>query len=99
VLGVVLGAMPHLFRWELLIETAVIGVLGFTLPLFLTLVVIQRVPIRSFAILLFLFPALTFIFSAALGYAHLYASDILAAGVIIAGVALHEFAKPAAVAR
>ncbi len=71
VLGAMLLIRPELFRVDLLAETAILGLVGFTLPLFLTMSIIQRLTIRSFAMLLFAVPALTFLLSASLGYAHL----------------------------
>jgi drug/metabolite transporter (DMT)-like permease len=89
-LGAILLIRPELFRVDLLAETAIVGLVGFTLPLFLTLSILQRLTIRSFAILLFAVPALTFLLSASLGYAHFFTSDLLAAGLAVSGVFLHE---------
>lgn len=90
VLGVVLLLRPDLFRADILVETVVIGILGFALPLFLVLTILQRVTISHYAMLLFLVPAMTYAFSAALGYGHFFVSDIVAAVLIFAGVGLYE---------
>jgi drug/metabolite transporter (DMT)-like permease len=90
VLGVILLFQPKLFRVDLLTETALLGFIGFTLPLFLSLTIIQRLAIRSFAMLFFAMPALTLLFSASLGYAHVFGSDIIAGSLAIFGVILHE---------
>lgn len=89
-LGAILLIRPELFRVDLLAETAILGFVGFTLPLFLTLIIIQRLTIRSFAMLLFAVPVLTFLLSASVGYAHLFVSDIVAAGLAVLGVVVHE---------
>jgi drug/metabolite transporter (DMT)-like permease len=90
VLGSVLLIKPHLFRSDLLINTCVLGLIGFTLPLFLTLTIIERLTIRSFAVLLFALPAITFFLSAVLGYDRLFPSDVVAGALTLAGVAVHE---------
>jgi drug/metabolite transporter (DMT)-like permease len=90
VLGTILLIRPELFRIDLLGETAILGLIGFTLPLFLTLTIIQRVTIRSFAILLFSVPALTFVLSASVGYAHFFVSDIVAAALAVVAIVFHE---------
>jgi len=89
-LGAILLIRPELFRVDLLAETAVLGLLGFTLPLFLTLAIIQRLTLQSFAMLLFAVPALTFLLSESLGYARLFPSDIVAGALAIIGMILHE---------
>jgi drug/metabolite transporter (DMT)-like permease len=89
VLGGILIVQPDLFRLDLLLPTAIVGVVGFCLPLFLILTVIQRVTIPNFAMLLFLLPALTLSFSVGLGYTQFYVSDAVAAGLILLGVALY----------
>jgi drug/metabolite transporter (DMT)-like permease len=94
VLGAILLIRPELFRVDLLAQTATLGLVGFTLPLFLTLTIIQRLTIRSFAMLLFAVPALTFLLSATLGYARLFPSDIVAGALAIIGVILHERRNP-----
>ena len=57
---------------------------------FLVLGAIQRLPVRSYAMLLFFLPALTYALSAALGYGRFYMSDLLAGGLLLLGVAAHE---------
>src|SRR5215471_4185545 len=52
-LGAIPLVRPELFRVDLLAETAILGVIGFTLPLFLTLTIVKHLTIRSFAMLLF----------------------------------------------
>jgi drug/metabolite transporter (DMT)-like permease len=90
VLGVILLARPALFRYDLLLDTALIGLFGFALPLFLTLTVIQHVKIQSFAMLLFSYPVLTLLISQSMGYAQTYVSDIIAGGLILTGIAVYE---------
>lgn len=89
-LGLYLVLMPDLFHAELLIKTALLGLVGFTAPLFLVLTVIQRVEIPRFAMLLFLFPALTYLLSSIMGYGDFYVSDLFAAGVLTGIVIFHE---------
>src|SRR5262249_51769394 len=67
ILGLALVVRSDLFRTDLLVTTAAIGLLGFTIPLFLIISVIQRVEIKSFAMMLFLLPLLTFAFSTSFG--------------------------------
>jgi drug/metabolite transporter (DMT)-like permease len=90
VLGFVLLARPELFRSDLLTETVVIGLVGFTLPLFLTLTILQNMTIPSFSMLLFCLPILTFVLSASIGYARLFPSDLLAGTLTIVGLVLYE---------
>jgi drug/metabolite transporter (DMT)-like permease len=90
VLGGILLVHPGLFRLDILVQTALIGVFGFAIPLFLVLGAIQRLEVRSYAMLLFFLPATTYLLSAALGYGHLYISDLAAGGLMLFGVALHE---------
>jgi drug/metabolite transporter (DMT)-like permease len=80
----------ELFRTDLLISTAILGLIGFTLPLFLILNVLQRVTIRRYSILLFLVPALTLLFSIFAGYETLRAFDVLGAVILILAVCYHE---------
>ena len=68
----------------------ILGLIGFTAPLFLTLIIMERVTIRSFAMLLFCVPALTFIASASIGYATFFPSDLIAAALAIFGAVFHE---------
>jgi drug/metabolite transporter (DMT)-like permease len=89
-LGAILLIRPELFRVDLLAETALLGLLGFAAPLFLSLTIIQRLTLRSFAMLLFAVPALTFLLSASAGYARFFPSDIVAAALTIFGLVLHE---------
>jgi drug/metabolite transporter (DMT)-like permease len=89
-LGAILIVRPDLFRKDLLLETALIGFVGFSLPILVVLSIIQRVSINSFAMLLFLLPVLTFLISASIGYVQFYLSDIIAAGLTFLGVALYE---------
>jgi drug/metabolite transporter (DMT)-like permease len=89
-LGAVLLLRPELYRADILAETALIGVFGVAIPLFLVLGAIQRLPVRSYAMLLFLLPALTYILSASLGYGRFYLSDLLASGLLLLGVTVHE---------
>lgn len=89
-LGIILLVKPEYFRADLLVQTAVLGLVGFTIPLFLTLTIIQHVTIPSFAMLLFCVPVFTFILSAAAGYTHLFASDLVAAALTITGATLYE---------
>jgi drug/metabolite transporter (DMT)-like permease len=90
ILGFLLIMNQELFRVDLLISTAILGLIGFTLPLFLILNVVQRVTIRRYSILLFLVPALTLIFSIVAGYEALRALDVLGAGILILAVSYHE---------
>jgi drug/metabolite transporter (DMT)-like permease len=89
-LTLILGFMPtinrELFRLDLLIPTAILDLIGFTLPLFLILNIVQRVTIRRYSILLFLVPALTLMFSIFAGYETLRPFDILGAGILILAV-------------
>jgi drug/metabolite transporter (DMT)-like permease len=96
VLGAILLIRPELFRADLLVATSILGLIGFTLPLFLTLVIMQHVTIRSFAILLFSVPALTFLLSAILGYANFFVSDSIAAVLAVFAVVFHEWRGEAA---
>jgi drug/metabolite transporter (DMT)-like permease len=89
-LGGILFVRPELFRADILFKTALIGVLGFAIPLFLSLGALQRLAVRSYAMLLFLLPALTYALSASFGYGQLYVSDLFAGGLILLGVAVHE---------
>jgi drug/metabolite transporter (DMT)-like permease len=91
VLGAVLLARPDLFRLDLLPQTALIGFFGFSVPLFLTLTVMQRVQIQSFAMLLFLFPVLTLLISARIGTAELYLSDLIAGGLLLVAIIVYEY--------
>ena len=88
--GVILLINPHLFQIRLLPYVFLLGLLGFTAPLFLTLIIIQRVTIRRFAMLLFAIPVLTFAFSASIGYVHVFVSDIFAGAAVLVGLAIHE---------
>jgi threonine/homoserine efflux transporter RhtA len=90
VLGGILLVQNDLFRADLLLQTSILGLLGFTLPLFLILNIIQRLEISSFAMLLFLYPTTTFMMSAALGYTQFHGSDVLATVVIAFGVIRYE---------
>lgn len=92
-LGTMLLIRPDLLRLDLLPQIALVGFVGFTLPLFLTLTIIQNVTIRTFSMMLFLAPATTFLLSASLGYARFYISDILAAVLLVLGVVFHERRK------
>jgi drug/metabolite transporter (DMT)-like permease len=89
--GIVLLMRPELFRSDLLLAVILIGFIGFTVPLFLTLLIIQHVTIRSFSMLLFSIPVMTLLLSASFGYTHIFPSDILAALLVFAGVTFHEF--------
>jgi drug/metabolite transporter (DMT)-like permease len=88
--GAILLANPGLFQMRLLPYVVLLGLLGFTAPLFLTLVIIQRVSIRRFAMLLFAIPVLTFALSATLGYVHVFISDVFAGAAVFLGLAIHE---------
>jgi drug/metabolite transporter (DMT)-like permease len=90
VLGGVLLIKPELFRSDLLLETSILGLVGFTVPLFLSLTIIQRLTLRSFAMLLFALPAITFFLSAGLGYTRLFPTDIVAGALAIVGVVVYE---------
>jgi chloramphenicol-sensitive protein RarD len=92
-LGIALAVRPDLFRSDLILETAAIGLLGFTLPLFLTLNILQRLELSNFAMLLFLYPALTFMISTILGYAQFYITDLIAFTVIGFGVIRYEYSS------
>jgi len=89
-LGGILLVRPDLFRSDLLLKTSILGLVGFTVPLFLSLTIIQRLTLRSFAILLFALPAITFFLSASMGYAQLFPSDVAAGALAIIGIVLHE---------
>jgi drug/metabolite transporter (DMT)-like permease len=89
-LGAILLLQPHLFRGDHFFSIAIVGVVGFAFPLFLTLSVLQRVSMPRFAMLLFLFPALTLMFSATMGYARVFFTDLLAAAMMLGGVAIYE---------
>lgn len=93
ILGLALAINQSLFRTDLLIPTVILGLIGFTLPLFLILTIVQRVTIRQYSVLLFLVPALTLLFSIGAGYERLRIFDLLGAGVIVIAVIYHE-AKP-----
>jgi len=86
ILGFMLTINRELFRLDLLIPTAILGLIGFTLPLFLILNIVQRVTIRRYSILLFLVPALTLMFSIFAGYETLRPFDNLGAGILILAV-------------
>lgn len=90
VLGAILLAQPSLFSFERLPETAALGLIGFSIPLFLSLFILQNVTIRSFAMLLFLYPILTYFGSAVFGLVKVYASDIAAAALVFSSITLHE---------
>jgi drug/metabolite transporter (DMT)-like permease len=90
VLGMAILIRPELFSAELLLKTTVIGLIGFALPLFLSLTILQGVTIRGFAMLLFLYPVLTYSFSASIGLVNLYISDLLAGFLILVAVGFHE---------
>jgi drug/metabolite transporter (DMT)-like permease len=90
ILGFLLAMDPELFRIDLLSSTAILGLIGFTLPLFLILNIVQRVTMRRYSILLFLVPALKLLFSIFAGYETLRAFDILGAGILILAVGYHE---------
>ena len=90
ILGLLLVIDRELFRTDLLISTAIVGLFGFTLPLFLILNIVQRVTIRRYAILLFLVPALTLLLSILVGYETLRTFDALGAGILIFAVGYHE---------
>jgi drug/metabolite transporter (DMT)-like permease len=90
VLGFLLAMDRELFRIDLLIPTAILGLIGFTLPLFLILNIVQHVTIRRYSILLFLVPALTLLFSIFAGYETLRTFDVLGAGILILAVGYHE---------
>jgi len=89
-LGAILLQRPELFRSDILAKTALIGVLGVAIPLFLVLGAIQRLAVRSYAMLLFLLPVSTYALSAVLGYGRFYMSDLFAGGLMLCGVAVHE---------
>jgi drug/metabolite transporter (DMT)-like permease len=90
ILGLFLLVMPELIHLDHIAETVIVGIFGFTIPLFLILNVVQRVNIGGLSMLLFLFPALTLMFSWFLGYAHLFISDVGAGAVILLGVAMYQ---------
>src|ERR1051326_3155809 len=94
VLGGILFMRPDLFRSDLLLETALVGLIGFAAPLFLVLEVLQRVKLQNFAVLLFLFPVLTLVISWATGYAKIFQSDIAAAALLLIAIILYERWKP-----
>jgi drug/metabolite transporter (DMT)-like permease len=89
-LGIILTVRPSLVRFDLLPKIALLGIIGFTVPLFLTLTIIQHVSVRSFAILLFLLPTLTFLLATSVGYSRFYPSDIGAAAIAVLAVLFHE---------
>lgn len=89
-LGAILLLRPELFRYDMLAKTVLIGVLGVAIPLFLALGAIQRLQVRSYAMLLFLLPASTYLLSAVFGYGRFYGSDLLACGLMLLGVVTHE---------
>lgn len=91
VLGAVLLIRPDWFRFDLLPATALIGLIGFTIPLFLTLTVMQRVQIQNFAMMLFLFPVLTLLISFSMGFAQLHTSDAVAGALLLAAIAVYEY--------
>ena len=99
VLGVILLTKPDLFQPKLVLETSVLGLFGFTIPLFITLYVLQRVQISNFAMLLFLLPALTMIVAGSIGYVELRYSDIVACILILLGVVVYETRFIAALGR
>jgi drug/metabolite transporter (DMT)-like permease len=90
VLGVILVLDPKLFQTNLIVPTALIGLFGFCIPLYLILNVIRRMAIPRFAILLFAFPAMTLLLSAGLGFARLYWSDLLAGVLTLVGLAAYD---------
>jgi drug/metabolite transporter (DMT)-like permease len=89
-LGALLLISPDKIRLDILGQVSILGLIGFTAPLFLTLIIMERVTIRSFAMLLFCVPALTFIASASIGYATFFPSDLIAAALAIFGAVFHE---------
>jgi drug/metabolite transporter (DMT)-like permease len=88
--GIIMIFWPEQFRPDLLVQTAIVGVLGFALPLFLVLTILQRIALGNYAILLFSVPAITYLLSSLFGYGQFYATDLLAALLIFAAVAVHE---------
>ena len=77
VLGAILIFQPFLFSAQRFIETAALGLIGFAFPLFLSLTILQNVTIRSFSMLLFLYPVLTYWGSASVGLVKVYGSDLV----------------------
>jgi drug/metabolite transporter (DMT)-like permease len=91
VLGITLALKPDLFRLDLLGSAIILGAVGFTLPLFLVLAILQRIALGNYAMLLFCVPVTTYLLSALFGFGRFYATDLIAAGLIFGSVGLHEF--------
>jgi threonine/homoserine efflux transporter RhtA len=68
----------------------VTGITGFTIPLYLSLVVIRRMEVQNFAVLLFLLPAVTYVFSVVLGLSDIRIIDCFGALFIVAAVIMYE---------
>lgn len=77
---------------EAILPVLITGIIGFSLPLFLILYVLEHMEIRQFAILWFLLPLITYFVSFGFGYTDVYVLDALAAICIVLGVSSYEFA-------
>jgi drug/metabolite transporter (DMT)-like permease len=92
-LGVMLLLYSDYVQLRILAPLIVLAIVGFAVPLLLVVFVIQQFALRSFAMMLFLLPVMTYGLSAALGYSQPRLLDIPAASLVLAGVIFHELPR------
>lgn len=89
-IGILLLIKRELFVIQMIPIISFLGLIGFALPLFMSLYVLQRTELKRFGMLLFILPLTTAIFSVLFGYSDFYPLDLGAGLLIILGVTLNE---------
>jgi drug/metabolite transporter (DMT)-like permease len=93
VLGFYIFFHPYLWISDMIIQASLVGLFSFTIPLFISLFVLQRVSIENFSMLLFLLPAFTTIESTLLGYYDMSLTKIYGVILLLAGMYIFEQKK------
>lgn len=91
--GFIILMNPQLWNQEALIMVIFVGILGFSVPLFISLYVLQRVSIEHFSILLFCLPLVTALETMGLGYYKITWEFLLGATLILIGILRFEQTK------